>query len=313
MNRLDLEILELHGAKFVRIPRGLKSPKSNDWHKHPLCLSDIDTNTDNIGIILNNSSNGLVAIDFDGNSSIDYFKKIFPNTEIPDTVAFTSTRSGRHQRLFRITKDYYDVLSLKQLKTGVVDSDGKHEQLELRWQYEKGAQSVLPPSVVSDDKGTRTYQWLHGLSPSEVDVAELPEEVLVYWLKLCNDLTEPKEFDKNIDITHTDDMVAHLAETLKKYYTTLSYDEWIRVAWGFKNSVGESDALALMKYYWPENQKGEYNRLMKARAPSKQCTLGTIRYMIKQKGGHCANNQDEILLCKLLNMKKKSHAQQASQ
>lgn len=297
----------------MRIPRGLKSPKNNDWHKHPLNLDEIDIDTDNIGIILNSSSNGLVAIDFDGHSSIEHFKKLFPNTDIPETVSFTSTRDGRHQRLFKITKEYYDVLSLKQLKTGVMGDDGKHEQLELRWQNTKAAQSVLPPSIVTDDKGTRTYQWVKGLSPSEVDIVELPEEVLVFWLLQCNDLSEPKELDKNIDITHTDDMVAHLAETLKKYYTTLTYDEWIRVAWGFKNSVGESDALALMKYYWPENQKGEYNRLMRARAPNRQCTLGTIRYMIKQKGGHCANNQDEILLCRLLNLKNKSHAQQASQ
>lgn len=305
MNRLNLEILELQGAKFVRIPKGLKSPKSNDWHKNPLCLDDINIETDNIGIILNSSGQGLVAIDFDGTSTIDYWKTLFPNTDIPKTVAFTSTRPGRHQRLFRINKDYYDVLSLKQLKTGVIGSDGKHEQLELRWQFEKGAQSVLPPSTVTDSNGTRVYQWLEGLSPSEVDIVDLPEEVLVYWLLLCNDLSNNTEIDTKIDITHTDDMVAHLAETLKKYYSSLTYDEWIRVAWGFKNSVGESDALALMKYYWPENQRGEYNRLMRAKAPGKHCTLGTIRYMIRQKGGVCANNENEILLCQVLNKKNK--------
>ncbi len=44
--RLDLEILELHGAKFVRIPNKLKRPQFNDWHLNPLCLNDIDIETD---------------------------------------------------------------------------------------------------------------------------------------------------------------------------------------------------------------------------------------------------------------------------
>ena len=313
-NKLNLEILQLQGASFVKIPKGKKGPNNNDWHKHPQTLDDIDIEVDNIGIILNEHSDCIVAIDFDGYSSIDYFYSIFPNTHIPDTVSFTSTRPGRHQRLFKISSEYKDYISLKQLKTGVLGDDGKPEQLELRWQKNlMAAQSVLPPSYVNDDKGSRTYQWLEGLSPSEVIIADLPEEVLVYWLKLCNDLREPLDRDTNIDITHTDDMVAHLAETLKKYYNVLTYEEWIRVAWGFKNSVGEGDALALMQYYWPEEKRGEYQRLMRSRSPSRQCTLGTIRYMIKQKGGHCANNENEILICKLLNLKKKSHAQQTLQ
>jgi hypothetical protein len=297
--------LELQGARFVRIPIGLKSPKNNDWHKHPLTVSEIDIEKDNIGIILNHSSDGIVAIDFDGSSAIDHFHKLFPNTVLPDTVAFTSTRVGRHQRLFKIKQEYQEYLSLKQLKTGVIGDDGKHEQLELRWQYDKAAQSVLPPSTVTDDKGTRTYRWVEGLSPNEVIIQDLPEEILSYWLLLCNDISEKPMYDTNIDLSHTEDMVVHLAETLKRYYNTLNYEEWIRVAWAFKNSIGENDALSIMQYFWPEEQRGEYRKLMRSRPNGKTCTLGTIRYMIKQKGGHCANNDDEILLTKLLNEKRK--------
>lgn len=300
---LNLEILQLQGARFVRIPRGLKGPQSADWHKYPLTLDQIDIEKDNIGIILNSSSSGIVAIDFDGFSSIDYFYKLFPNTNIDTTVSFTSTRSGRHQRLYRIKPEYFDYLSLKQLKTGTIDDDGKHEQLELRFQKSNvGAQSVLPPSWVSDNKGERTYQWLPECSPSETDIIDLPEEVLVYWLTLCNDLSTPKE---SVILPHTDDMVAHLAETLQKYYPTLSYEEWIRVAWGFKHSVGDSIALDIMKYYWPERKQGEYQKLMRSQNSGKKCTLGTIRYMIKQRGGNCAQNPNEIHLCNLLNFKRK--------
>lgn len=295
---INLEILQLHGARFVSIPRGLKSPKNHDWHKSPKTIQELDIVNENVGIILNSSSNGLVAIDFDGESSKEFFRKTF-NIEIPETVSFTSTREGRHQRLFKISSEYFDYLSLKQLKTGVIDSDGKHEQLELRFQKDKAAQSVLPPSYVKDDKGERTYQYLEGLSPSEIDICELPEEILVHWLKLCNDLEE-REVEK-VELPHTEDMVVHLAETLKQYYPTLSYDEWIRVAWGFKHSVGDIVALDLLRYFWPEKEKGEYRRLMRSQSSGRKCTLGTIRYMIKQKGGKCANTQEELDMVKLLN------------
>lgn len=298
-NILNLELLQAQGARFIRIPKGLKSPKTNDWHKFPLTVSEIDIN-DNIGILLNEHSNGIVAIDFDGVSSIDYFYKLFPNTQIPDTVSFTSTRHGRHQKLFKIPNEYYEFLSLKQLKTGFIDVDGKNEQLELRFQYKKAAQSVLPLSVVSDELGTRTYQYLVGLSPQDVEICQLPEEVLVYWLTICNDLTESKEI---VELPHTEDMIVHLCETLKKHYNTLNYEEWIRVAWALKNSLGESIALDLMKYYYPEKKSGEYRKLMRNNHNGKRCTLGTIRYMIKQRGGYCANNDEEINLCRLLNSK----------
>lgn len=294
---LNLHILELQGCRFITIPKGLKSPKTNDWHKYPLQSKDINIDVENVGVLLNEHSNGIVAIDFDGSSAIDYYFKLFPNTPIPDTVSFTSTRIGRHQRLFKISNDYFEYLSLKQLKTGTIDKDGKAEQLELRFQFQKAAQSVLPPSTVIDNLGIRQYQYLPGLSPQDVEIATLPDIILSYWLQLCNDLSEPEK----VTIDHNEDMIIHLAETLKKYYPILGYEEWIRVAWAFKNSIGEADAMSIMKYFWPEKEKNEYQRLMRSRPAGKRCTLGTIRYMIKIKGGYCANNNEELMLTKLLN------------
>jgi hypothetical protein len=196
-------------------------------------------------------------------------------------------------------------LSLKQIKTGVIDEYNKHEQLELRGGFDKAAQSVLPPSFVVDNLGERTYKWLDNLSPQDVLIADLPEEVLVYWLTICNDLEEkPVE---QIEIPHNDDMIAHLAETLHQYYPILNYDEWIRVSWAFKNSAGEQIASDLMRYYYPEKQKGEYKKLFRSQPGGKKCTLGTIRYMIKKAGGVCANNESEIKMCELMNKTTKKH------
>jgi hypothetical protein len=105
-------------------------------------------------------------------------------------------------------------------------------------------------------------------------------------------------------VNNSDDMVSHLMETLKRYYHTLDYDQWIRVAWGLKNSIGESDAVMLMKHFYPEQRNGEYRRLMRSRPTGKHCTLGTIRYMIKSAGGLCANTEEEIELTNILNTKR---------
>ena len=298
-HKLNLEILQLQGCRFVKIPKGLKSPKTSDWHRYPLTADDINTDTDNVGILLNEHSSGVVAIDFDGASALEYFDKTF-GIELPPTVAFTSTRQGRHQQLFKIDSEYFPYLSLRQLKTGTIDGHGKHEQLELRFQYQRAAQSVLPNSTVTDDLGTRTYQYLKDRSPQDVEIATLPDSVLSYWLTLCNDLSDDTP-TQQIKLDYTDSMIIHLAETLKQYYPTLSYEEWIRVAWGFKNSIGESDAMAVMQHYYPEQSKNEYKRLMRSRPHGRRCTLGTIRYMITSRGGVVANNDEEILLTRLLN------------
>lgn len=298
--KMCLEVLELQGCRFIKIPYGLKSPKNHDWHMNSVGSKDIVLGVDNVGILLNEQSNGVVAIDFDGSSTIDFYNKTF-NTVLPNTVAFTSTRIGRHQKLFKIDNEYFKYLSLKQIKTGVKDEYGKNEQIELRFQYQKAAQSVLPNSTVIDSLGTRTYQYLDGSSPLDVEIAMLPDEVLCYWLTLCNDLSEPE----TVEINHNEDMIVHLMETLKQYYPMLDYDDWIRVSWALKNSIGEYDATNLMKYFYPETVKNEYKKLMRSRPIGKQCTLGTVRYMIKKRGGLCANTQEEILLTQILNKKRK--------
>lgn len=299
---IELEILQLQGARFVSIPRGKKAPNFSNWHKLPKELSSFNFNNENIGIILGKDGNGIVAIDFDGDSTVPFFKKLF-DIELPTTVAFTSTRPGRHQRLFKISEEYYTYLSLKQIKTGTNDPDGKHQQLELRGGFNRAAQSVLPPSFVSDDYNSRTYTWVDGLSPQDVEIAQLPDQILSYWLTLCNDIDTNTTTIESKEIPNTEPMLIHLAETLHKFYPRLSYNDWIRVAWGFKNSSDEPTATDLMKYYWPETVKNEYKKLFKSPPPAKKCTVGTIRYLIKQAGGAAAGNDTEINLCNLMNKK----------
>lgn len=298
----QLEILELQGARFVPIPRGSKAPVRNGWQTRPTELKHIDVTQSNLGIILGTSSSGIVAIDFDGASAEQYFATRWPDVVLPATVAFTSTRPGRHQRLFRVSEEIAAVLALKQLKTGVLDTTGsrpKHEQLELR---SGNVQSVLPPSWVSDDVGERTYQWLPESAPDQVAVAELPFAVLETWLEMLIVPPPPPPIDAP---PVTEEQALKLAETLKLHYTTLNYEQWIRVAWAFKNELGAAVAHDIMRYYWPESERGEYAQLMRSRPTGRRSTFGTLHYMIQQAGGAVARHNEEQDLADVINRLKR--------
>lgn len=261
----DHELTKLDSWRFVNIKKGEKVPIGMNWQKNPHQLTQIYT--ENIGVILGPASQGLCAIDFDGEDAIDHFYKTFQNIDITsiDTVMWTSGKPFRFQAAFTIPEEYWSVLKRK-----VVSS------LEFRW---TNTQSVLPPSTLNDG---RTYVWLK--SPSQYKVQPLPEEILTYWLKLMLDeypVSEPGE--QYVPKSVSGEEANKLAEELKQLYPTLVYDDWIRVTWAFCHAVGDIDGLTIMRYYYPETKKGEYNKLLRSRTTGKVCTIGTVIKMINDR------------------------------
>lgn len=282
---IDSELSILNDWRFVPIPYGLKGPKIKDWQKKPYTLEQIP-NDCNIGVILGVQSNGILAIDFDGPWAWDYWIK---NIKIPfediDTVTWTSNKPGRCQMAFSVPKIAWDIMPECFKVSGPVGDDGKPQQLEIRWGNEKGIQSVLPPSLHPDNKfdSNINYAWIR--KPSEVNVQEIPVELLEWILnytkvdEVSHVITET-EYRKN-----TPDEIAQLAEELKKHYPTLDYDTWIRVTWAFCHELGINDGIAVMKYHYPESKKGEYSKLAKSRYTGKKVTIATIVKMIKDRQG----------------------------
>lgn len=284
----DNELQLLTGWGFCKIPYGEKGPRYKDWHKKPYTLEQIPQ-TDNIGVILGPQSNGILAIDFDGPWAWDYWNEhIKIDFNSFDTVMWTSNKVGRCQMAFSVPKDLWEHIPtvFKKIKPEP-ESDGKHQALEFRWgTYDVSCQSVLPPSLHPDNKldPNINYAWLR--KPSEVSVCEVPMKLLE-WAILDREQEnnykpevipyEPKSIDG--------EEANKIAEELKKYYPTLEYDTWIRVTWGFCNTVGYNDGITIMKYYYPETKKGEYQKLMKSKHNGRVCTIGTIIKMIKDKGG----------------------------
>lgn len=251
--------------RYVNIKNGEKTPVGYGWQKHPLLITEIYT--ENVGVILGGHSNGLCAIDFDGIEAIDHFNNIFPNIDITsyNTAMWTSGKPYRFQVGFYVPEMYWTTLKRK-----VINS------LEFRW---NNTQSILPPSKLVDG---REYVWIK--KPSN-GMCTIPDEILAYWLSLILDEYNYEPVQLYEPTSTSGEEAARIAEQLKKHYPQLDYDTWIRVTWGFCNSIGYNDGIAIMKYYYPEQKPGEYKKLLSSRYSGKVCTIGTIIKMIKDKGG----------------------------
>ena len=121
-----------------------------------------------LGLRTGRVSGGVVAVDLDGPSAAPLLLSLSGNRDLPPTVAFTSGREGRCQYVYSVPEQYWDGIQTKKFKSGVEGSDGKVEQVELRWD---GCQSVLPPSV---HPITGEYKWVEGCAPGECDIATAP-------------------------------------------------------------------------------------------------------------------------------------------
>jgi hypothetical protein len=259
MRDIELETVPWH---FVNIKNGEKIPVGNGWQKHPLTLDQIYTN--NVGVILGPASNGLCAIDFDGIEAIDHFNNIFPNIDITsiDTTMWTSGKEYRMQVAFYVPKIYWDVLKRK-----VVN------KLEFRW---TNTQSVLPPSKLIDG---RQYMWIK--KPSEVGIKQLPDDILVYWLKLMYD--EMTKYDqvttKAYDPIEVDEIVIDtLLDNIQKHTGSLQgeYDVWRTIAWATCSVVGINVAEQLMLKHWHYKTKKEIQTLRAWRSNVNGPGIGTL-------------------------------------
>jgi hypothetical protein len=154
------------------------------------------------------------------------------------------------------------------------------EGFEFRW---TGAQSVLPPSTLTDG---REYTWLR--PPRTSDIAEIPDAILAYWLNLGENKTvlntNPIE-DLNIDDIDVDKFteLSKLLERIKQLHPKPDYDTWMRIAFASASEVGNSVASVLLASVWPEQEAGEYARLLSSRDPSRSPTIKSLMYMIGEQ------------------------------
>lgn len=110
-----------------------------------------------VGVKLGPASGGLLAVDFDGPGSTEKFQEVTGHSaaDLPATIAVTSGKPHRQQRLFTVDRDWWDFLQGRR-----VFKQGNAIVLEFRW---AGHQSA----IAGDHPETNGYRWIDGASPAD--------------------------------------------------------------------------------------------------------------------------------------------------
>jgi hypothetical protein len=291
MNNPELAILEQQGWRFCAIPdvngQPTKGPRSPNWQKNPLLQQQIPENN-NVGVILGEASNGLLAIDFDGPWTWDCW---IDEVQIPfdtiDTVTWSSGKAGRAQMAFKVPEEYWHVIPTKFAITGPKGDDGKPQQLEFRWgNFDAGFQSVLPPSRHPDSVKDPEIYYRWDRKPSEVSIQVIPDRLLEFMLTYQPPVKEVDIKDipaKDInDVTDREfNEVKHLLTLVKNKYFILDYQMWLSVTWAVYKVLGPAIGAQLMKEFYPEQQPNEYYRLARQHKPGKSPGITKLRTLVE--------------------------------
>jgi len=277
-----LKVLTKFPTTWVLTPiNGNKVPYRKRWQsEEPVSRSAIAKDIQSgfakgVGIRTGRISGGIVAIDFDGPSAWELARQL---GEIPITVAFTSGRQGRHQRLYYIPEEYWSKITTKKLKTGVIGDDGKPEQLELRWD---GCQSVLPPSA---HPSTGVYKWR--TSYTETEIAPAPMWVIEQMLTEQAPGAPAQKIQFSLSPTEnwtTTDWAFSYLNALSPYRAD-DYDDWLAVGMAL-HSV--DDALLAEWDKWssqsPKYKPGVCEKKWKS-FKNQGISIGSLAHMAKLDG-----------------------------
>jgi hypothetical protein len=234
-------------------------------------------------------SGGIVAIDADGHAAHDKILELSGGVTLPETVAFTSNKSGRCQYLFYVPQKYWDAIATKKINTGAKEDDGKEQKLELRWD---GCQSVLPPSTHPE---TGCYHWRR--SPEEVamsashtayGIAPAPMWVIEQMLADNRETQVPPPTSYTSKLRSgeewTDEEWALSYLSALNPYRADDYDNWLAVGMAL-HSV--SDSLLTEWDKWSRQSTKYQPRACEKKWKSfkrQGVTLGSLAHMAKQDG-----------------------------
>ena len=271
------EILRLPKEwRFVAVQN--KRPYQNDWQKNPLTRSQLFKEitagrSTGIGVCCGTPSGGLLFLDHDGQSASEVLTEWgFSVGSLPPSWMVTSGRVGRFQLIYKIPEKYWSKIKTRKFQTGVKDSDGSVEQIELRWD---GAQSIVSGKHPTTDG----YRWMDGRSPDDLEIAEAP-------LAIIQKMMEPKKKNKPapVEVFNSDiDKARSLLQSINPSRID-DYDQWLKIGMA-AHSAGDS-LLGDWEELSSKNSKYKQGECAKKWDSFKRSgiSLGTLQKFAKEDG-----------------------------
>ena len=255
-----------------------KRPYQNDWQKNPLTRSQLfkeitEGRSTGIGVLAGRLSGGLLFLDHDGQSASEILTEWgFSVGSLPPSWMVTSGRVGRFQLIYKIPEKYWSKIKTRKFQTGVKDSDGSVEQIELRWD---GAQSIVSGKHPTTDG----YRWMDGRSPDDLEIAEAP-------LAIIQKMMEPKKKNKPapVEVFNSDiDKARSLLQSINPNRID-DYDQWLKIGMA-AHSAGDS-LLADWEDLSQKNSKYKQGECAKKWDSFKRSgiSLGTLQRFAKEDG-----------------------------
>jgi len=256
-----------------------KRPYQNDWQNNPLTRAQLFKEitagrSTGIGVCCGTPSGGLLFLDHDGKSASEVLTEWgFSIGSLPPSWMVTSGRVGRFQLIYKVPEKYWSKIKTRKFQTGVKDSDGSVEQIELRWD---GAQSI----VCGKHPTTDGYRWMDGRSPSDLEIAEAPLTIIQKMMEPSRKKAKPVPVEAfNSDI----DKARSLLQSINPNRVD-DYDQWIKIGMA-AHSAGDS-LLADWEDLSQKNSKYKPGECAKKWDSFKRSgiSLGTLQKFAKEDG-----------------------------
>jgi hypothetical protein len=268
---------------------GQKRPYMDNWQKNFITRIQLGKELQSgrakaIGVCCGTPSGGLLFVDHDGKSASRLFDDWgIPVSSLPPSWTVTSGRDGRFQIIYQVPEHYWADIRTRKYKTGVTDAEGKPEQVELRWD---GCQSI----VAGAHPLTSGYSWVPGRSPTDVDIAEAPADLIARMLR------QPVQAPLPLVSGGTDD-TARARSFLEVLQPSRAddYDQWLEVGMAL-HSV--DDALLADWINWSSQSSkfkpGDCEHKWRGFKSGGGITLGTLGQLAKQDGWRGRQQQEPV-------------------
>jgi len=270
MSKVAATLLELLGpAVLLNVNKGGKAPREPKWQK--ITLEDMTPHYlrglwGNIGVSLGKASKGLHSIDCDDEETFKHLLELNPG--FADTLQSHGARGGNFW--LRIEGDapktghFYRCLP-KETKNRLGEWRSTGGQTIIHGQHPSGVQ------YRNNAKAVKTMKFADIVWPGG-------------WLLPWQEKDEPKaDYKKSESERQSKDR--QVVETmLQSVPPRPDYDLWMKIAAAVRNSLGSDDeAIELLKAWSPEEQEGEYKKLLSSSAFEK-ITFGTLMHHATENG-----------------------------
>lgn len=261
---------------------GQKRPYQLKWQEKPLdkagLIAELESGSAHaIGVCCGIPSGGLLFLDHDGRGAGNILREWgCPMSSLPRSWTVTSGRDGRFQVIYQVPEEYWPSIATRKYKSDTKDSEGKIEQVELRW---TGCQSV----VAGAHPTTSGYRWVKNYTPSDLPIAEAPACLLERMLK-------PVEAPAPLLLAGSDD-----SARARSYLDALGsgraddYDDWLAVGMAL-HSLGDESLLSDWEHWSGQSPKHKPSDCQRKWASFKKSgiSLGTLGDMAKKDGWRSA-------------------------